>query len=446
MTTKTNNTTAGYARTATSRSAPRRSGRVFLHTASEISDPNGNVVEWVTYDAYGAPAILDEAGSSVSQSAVGSPFLFTGREFDPETGLYYYRARVYSASLGRFLQRDPAGFMSGLNAYEYCESSPATLVDPSGLYPQGDQRNTPLQWLKDATAKLAAAQAKATAAHVAERSAWTTYKTAADEYDRLKGELDRLKADESQDKMRAQAGDLISRPGECSEREMKIHDLEAKVAAALAARNVAQAAWDAAVQAAAVADAELAAAQADFDAASKFRDDIKKGVKGNGIEWVLMFYDRNVYHTTPAEAAALPLWLKAAKLLSAESGLTMFDVSYDSRVEGSFERVLGLFDALFKDNDLVGVVAWMHGDGNGYLEAVDGSDGRTQKSVSPMVLLDHLGSQVDWVAPWVSNARSRASMYASSGRTYVDYNGLQMSPKVEDCYGGLRDFLKRTRR
>jgi RHS repeat-associated protein len=39
-----------------------------------------------------------------------NPFMFTGRQFDIETGLYYYRARYYNPYLGRFLQTDPVGY------------------------------------------------------------------------------------------------------------------------------------------------------------------------------------------------------------------------------------------------------------------------------------------------------------------------------------------------
>jgi RHS repeat-associated protein len=57
-----------------------------------------------------------------------NPFMFTGRQFDVETGLYYYRARYYSPDLGRFLQTDPVGY-----GYAYCGNNPLNAVDPTGL-------------------------------------------------------------------------------------------------------------------------------------------------------------------------------------------------------------------------------------------------------------------------------------------------------------------------
>jgi RHS repeat-associated protein len=64
----------------------------------------------------------------------GQPFRFMGARFDPETGLYYMRARYYSPELGRFIQTDPAGYAQQTNLYAYGLNSPLVFADPSGAY------------------------------------------------------------------------------------------------------------------------------------------------------------------------------------------------------------------------------------------------------------------------------------------------------------------------
>ena len=59
--------------------------------------------------------------------------MFTARRLDPETGLYYYRARIYCPTLGRFLQTDPIGYSDGVNLYVYVGNNPIVFVDAYGL-------------------------------------------------------------------------------------------------------------------------------------------------------------------------------------------------------------------------------------------------------------------------------------------------------------------------
>ena len=89
--------------------------------------------EQYEYKAFGAITIKDGSGGSLSTSAIGNPFTFTGREFDAESGLYHYRARAMHPGLGRFMQRDPLFSIGSMNLCEYVLSRPTTLVDLFGL-------------------------------------------------------------------------------------------------------------------------------------------------------------------------------------------------------------------------------------------------------------------------------------------------------------------------
>lgn len=90
-----------------------------------MTDAAGNVTSRRQYDAWGNLEVgADQPG-----------YAFTGREWDPETGLYYYRARYYDPKVGRFLSEDPIGFAGGINLYAYVGNNPIGWVDPTGWLP-----------------------------------------------------------------------------------------------------------------------------------------------------------------------------------------------------------------------------------------------------------------------------------------------------------------------
>ncbi len=97
-----------------------------LGSVIALSNAAGTVTESYKYDAF---------GTVQTPSSLGNRFLFTGREFDQQTSLYYYRARYYSPSLGRFLSRDPLSYAPDANLYRYVGNNSGNWIDPLGLEP-----------------------------------------------------------------------------------------------------------------------------------------------------------------------------------------------------------------------------------------------------------------------------------------------------------------------
>lgn len=106
-----------------------------LGSVVALSDSSANIVEKYEYDVFGAATIRDASNEQRDTSDVNNPYMFTGRRYDDETGLYYYRFRYYNPEIGRFLQTDPIGYAAGLNLYTYVRNNPIVLTNPEGLAP-----------------------------------------------------------------------------------------------------------------------------------------------------------------------------------------------------------------------------------------------------------------------------------------------------------------------
>ncbi len=105
-----------------------------------LADHQGTVRDLADYDdGTGITAIANHlvynsfgAITSETNPAVDELFSYTGREWDPDAGLYYYRARWYDPAVGRFLSEDPLGHDPDVNPYRYVHNDPATFTDPDG--------------------------------------------------------------------------------------------------------------------------------------------------------------------------------------------------------------------------------------------------------------------------------------------------------------------------
>ena len=97
-----------------------------LGSVVALTDSKQKVVESYTYDSFGE---LKRKGDKVKNT-----YAFTGREWDKEIKLYYYRTRYYDAHLGRFISKDPIGFVGGdVNLYNYVGGNAVNKIDPFGL-------------------------------------------------------------------------------------------------------------------------------------------------------------------------------------------------------------------------------------------------------------------------------------------------------------------------
>jgi len=111
-----------------------------LGTVRDLADNTGSLHNHVLYDSFGN--VLNE-----NDFAFATRYFFTGREFDAEIGLTYYRLRYYDPELGRFLGEDPAASghmpLSGLSLSEriqknvYVGNDPISSTDPSGAAETG---------------------------------------------------------------------------------------------------------------------------------------------------------------------------------------------------------------------------------------------------------------------------------------------------------------------
>lgn len=136
--------------------------------STRIAENTGGVVRYYHGDHLGSTRVAtDTAGAKVAEykyAAYGSTisqtgsfstdYKFTGKPEDSVTGLYYFGARYYSPTLGRFITQDPA--RDGANWYEYCRSNPLGFVDTDGRSITAAAGTAGVKWLISFVAAYAA--------------------------------------------------------------------------------------------------------------------------------------------------------------------------------------------------------------------------------------------------------------------------------------------------
>jgi RHS repeat-associated protein len=128
-------------------SAEIKNTRIYYHadglgTITSLTNHMGITVQKYDYDSFG------NIKFTPFPHWIKQPYTYTGREFDTETGLYYYRARYYDPKVGRFVTKDPIGFKGGINVFDYVLNNPVNRTDPEGLYP-GPCGNESNKWVPD---------------------------------------------------------------------------------------------------------------------------------------------------------------------------------------------------------------------------------------------------------------------------------------------------------
>jgi type VI secretion system secreted protein VgrG len=96
-----------------------------LGSITSLSSGAGALAQTYTFDSFG--------NQTASSGSLTNPFQYTARESDPETGLYYYRARYYDPQSARFVSEDPVRFRGGFDFYAYVDNAPIGSTDPMGL-------------------------------------------------------------------------------------------------------------------------------------------------------------------------------------------------------------------------------------------------------------------------------------------------------------------------
>ena len=99
-----------------------------LGSSSYITNLDGEVSQHIEYVPFGE-VFIEERNNTWN-----TPYLFNAKEFDEETGLYYYGARYYESRVSLWMSTDPMEKnMPYSSTYTYCHNNPINRIDENGL-------------------------------------------------------------------------------------------------------------------------------------------------------------------------------------------------------------------------------------------------------------------------------------------------------------------------
>ncbi len=113
-----------------------------LGSIRAVSDANGAIIQRLHYSTFGELLRVTNGSNETditTSPAIRPQFSYSGREWDEESGLYYYRARYYDASVGRFIEQDPhpgktINAVTVINRYIYVGNNSGNYTDPTGKF------------------------------------------------------------------------------------------------------------------------------------------------------------------------------------------------------------------------------------------------------------------------------------------------------------------------
>ena len=112
-----------------------------LGSSSYITNLDGEVVQHIEYVPFGEVFVEER------NNIWNTPYLFNAKEFDEETGLYYYGARYYEPRVSLWISTDPMQEKtSNITTYAYCINNPVAYIDRDGKFSKKWMANISRTW------------------------------------------------------------------------------------------------------------------------------------------------------------------------------------------------------------------------------------------------------------------------------------------------------------